>query len=77
MATALVLIGLVTALGPTFSDIAQALIRFRSERERRGLVERLTAEHGPAAVLMLGPLIPPEPPTTPGSRRHTGKPSTK
>ncbi|WP_250001002.1 hypothetical protein [Actinoplanes sp. M2I2] len=33
-------------LRPALTSIAQALIRFGSERERRKLIERLAAEHG-------------------------------
>lgn len=77
MSMDLALFGLAVTLVQALANITQALIRFRSERERRGLLERLVAEHGPSAVSMLGKFIPPEPLIAPGSRRHVQRPSTK
>jgi hypothetical protein len=77
MSMDLALFGVAVTLGPALTNIAQALIHFRSERERREFLERLAAEHGPGAASMLGKLIPPEPLTVPGSRRRAQGPVTK
>jgi len=76
MSMDLALFGLAVTLVQALAHITQALIRFRREHERRGLLERLVAEHGPLRCRCSAKFIP-EPLIAPRSRRHVQRPSTK